>query len=399
MKTLKGFFKHSETIIGILTAFVFLLIFFCVWMTAYDGVTDRVHQLKVGLVNQDDQLGLTMEKTLIENLPFKTKVYHSVDSAKKEMNKRKLDMVIQIPENFTSQLQKNDETEIKYLINQANSSLAKQIMDGTSKDITEKMNEKIYTYKQKVIVSNLSNQIKNEIPSKEVAQHLSSNISEVFQSLKVHSVQASIEKVNNVKGFAVTMVPLLVVLSSWVGAMIMSLNLHIVAKKLKNSYSKWSIFLTRQVINIGASILLAVITLLFLNIFNIHLNEIIFKASIFQILVFFSFLSFTQMFVVLFGFAGMVFNILSLSLQLVTFGVIVPKEMLSNFYQTIGSFLPASYVANGYYTLTFGGESLSTDMMPLLLVSVITLFVSVVKVLFQQNSVLESIEGRGKGIV
>ncbi|MEK4884930.1 hypothetical protein NST12_08420 [Bacillus sp. FSL W8-1127] len=92
------------------------------------------------------------------------------------------------------------------------------------------MNEKIYTYKQKVIVSNLSNQIKNEIPSKEVAQHLSSNISEVFQSLKVHSVQASIEKVNNVKGFAVTMVPLLVVLSSWVGAMIMSLNLHIVAK-------------------------------------------------------------------------------------------------------------------------------------------------------------------------
>ncbi|MGG4043145.1 hypothetical protein [Bacillus smithii] len=105
------------------------------------------------------------------------------------------------------------------------------------------------------------------------------------------------------------------------------------------------------------------------------------------------------MFVVLFRFAGMVLNILSLSLQLVTFGVIVPKEMLSNFYQTIGSFLPASYVANGYYTLTFGGESLSTDMMPLLLVSAITLFVSVVKVLFQQNSVLESIEGRGKGIV
>ncbi|MGG4043144.1 YhgE/Pip domain-containing protein [Bacillus smithii] len=178
-----------------------------------------------------------MEKTLIENLPFKTKVYHSVDSAKKEMNKRKLDMVIQIPENFTSQLQKNNETEIKYLINQANSSLAKQFMDGTSEDITEKMNEKIYTYKQKVIVSNLSNQIKKEIPSKEIAQHLSSNISEVFQSLKVQSVQASIEKVNNANGFAVTMVPLLVVLSSWVGAMIMSLNLHIVATKLKNFYS------------------------------------------------------------------------------------------------------------------------------------------------------------------
>ena len=52
----------------------------------------------------------------------------------------------------------------------------------------------------------------------------------------------------------------------------------------------------------------------------------------------FSFLSVTQMFIVLFGPAGMVFNIISLSIQLVTFGVIVPKALLSNFYQTVGSF-------------------------------------------------------------
>ena len=52
------------------------------------------------------------------------------------------------------------------------------------------------------------------------------------------------------------------------------------------------------------------------------------------------------------------FNIISLSLQLVSSGVIVPHEMLSKTYQTIGGLFPATYAANGYYTTIFGGVSL-----------------------------------------
>ena len=128
MKTLKNFFKHRETFIGIATAFAFLLIFFCVWMTAYDGVTDRVDQLKVGLVNEDKQMGTTIEENLEKNLPFKVKSYGSVAHAKEDMDERNLDMVIQIPANFSSLLKENNNVEIKYFINQANSSLTKQIM-------------------------------------------------------------------------------------------------------------------------------------------------------------------------------------------------------------------------------------------------------------------------------
>lgn len=52
-------------------------------MTAYDGVTDRVNQLKVGLVNEDNQMGTDIEKSLKENLPFKVKSYSSVTHAQK----------------------------------------------------------------------------------------------------------------------------------------------------------------------------------------------------------------------------------------------------------------------------------------------------------------------------
>ncbi|MBE5107519.1 ABC transporter permease [Bacillus thuringiensis] len=392
MKTLKNFFKFPPTFVGIATAFAFLLIFFCVWMTAYDGVTDRVNQLKVGLVNEDNQMGTNIEKNLKENLPFKVKSYGSVTHAKKDMDNRNLDMVIQIPANFSSLLKEVNTTEINYFINQANSSLTKQIMEGATKDITQTINKNVYTYKQKLISSNLSNELSTGIPSEELAQNLSENIKKVLNSLNVDSVQSSVKKTNNTEGFAATMIPFLIVLASWVGAMLMSLNLNIVATILKNTHGKWSIFLSRQVINIIVSVILAVITLLLMTLFNIKLNTSLFETWIFQTLVFFSFLSVTQMFIVLFGPAGMVFNIISLSIQLVTFGVIVPKALLSNFYQTVGSFFPGTYVADGYQTIIFGGKDLSHDMNILLCTSILTIFIAMGRIILQKNIKIESIK-------
>lgn len=388
MKTLKQFFKHPETFIGIATAFAFLLIFFCVWMTAYDGVNDRTDKLKIGLVNEDEQMGSMIAKEIVKNVPFEVKKYQSIDSAKKEMNQRNLDMVMQIPEIFSSRLQEKGETEIKYYINQANASLAKQIMDGAAKNIAQSINENIYAYKQQLILSNLHEQLGTAVPSNELAQEFSKSISQALESLNIQSVQTTVEKTNNMDGFAATMVPMMIVLASFVGSMIMSLNINIVSSKIKNDYSRWSIFLARQIINMGASILLASITLLFLAIFNIELNTALIETGIFQILVYFSFLSLTQMFVILFGPGGMLFNILTLSLQLVTSGVIIPKTMLSSFYQTVGSYLPATYAADGYYSVIFGGKSLTTDMMALLLVSAVTLFVALIRIVLLKNSVL-----------
>ncbi len=388
MKTLKQFFKHPETFIGIATAFAFLLIFFCVWMTAYDGVNDRTDKLKIGLVNEDEQRGSMIVKEIIKNVPFEVKTYPSLDSAKKEMNQRNLDMVMQIPAIFSSQLQEQGETEIRYYINQANASLSKQIMDGAAKNITQSINENIYAYKQQLILSNLHEQLGSAVPSNELAQEISKSISQALESLNIQSVQTTVVKTNNMDGFAATMVPMMIVLASFVGSMIMSLNIHIVSSKIKNDYSRWSIFLARLIINMGASILLASITLIFLAIFHIELNTALMETGIFQILVYFSFLSLTQMFVVLFGPGGMLFNILTLSLQLVTSGVIIPKTMLSSFYQTVGSYLPATYAADGYYSVIFGGKSLTTDMIALLLVSAVTLFVALIRIVILKNSVL-----------
>nr|EEK69653.1 hypothetical protein bcere0006_1750 [Bacillus wiedmannii] len=75
------------------------------------------------------------------------------------------------------------------------------------------------------------------------------------------------------------------------------------------------------------------------------------------------------MFITVFGNAGMIFNIISLSLQLVSSGVIVPHEMLSK-----------TYAANGYYTIIFGGVSLEKNIISLLVIIFVTQLVAVITV-------------------
>ncbi|PHE71205.1 hypothetical protein COF47_24630 [Bacillus wiedmannii] len=97
-------------------------------------------------------------------------------------------------------------------------------------------------------------------------------------------------------------------------------------------------------------------------------------------IVFFAFLSLTQMFITVFGNAGMIFNIISLSLQLVSSGVIVLHEMLSKTYETIGELFPATYAANGYYTIIFWGVSLGKNIISLLVIILVTQLVAVITV-------------------
>lgn len=83
----------------------------------------------------------------------------------------------------------------------------------------------------------------------------------------------------------------------------------------------------------------------------------------------------------------MVFNILALSLQLVTSGVLVSKELLANGYHTLASFLPATYGADGYYSIVFGGNSgmLKENIWFLLLIAVVTCILTVGAVAVRRN--------------
>ncbi|MEY2305578.1 YhgE/Pip domain-containing protein [Bacillus tropicus] len=360
MDTLKQFLKRPGTYVGMLVALSFQLIFFCVWLTAYDGVSERVDQMRIAIVNEDVNIGNKIAEGLQRNLPFQVKAERSVEKANQEMNDHVYDMIIEIPASFSKDINETGKSNLNFHINQANAMMAKQMMEGAAKQIRDNVNKEVASYKKQAIVGKL--------------QAVGPENVEVIKGLTEDSIDFTIHKVNDTKGFSVNMVPLMIVLASFVGAMIMSMELSKVAIEVKGS---WSNFLSRQIINGTVSILLACITIGLMKGFQIEMHETVGSIWVFQAIVFFAFLSLTQMFLTVFGNAGMIFNIISLSLQLVSSGVIVPHEMLSKTYQTIGELFPATYAANGYYTIVFGGVSLERNIISLLVIVLVTQSVAV----------------------
>ena len=363
MDTLKQFLKRPGTYVGMVVALSFQLIFFCVWLTAYDGVNERADQMRIAIVNEDGNIGSKIAEGLQRNVPFQVKSEQSVEKANKAMNDRVYDMIIEIPASFSKDINETGKSNLNFHINQANAMMAKQLMEGAAKQIRDNVNKEITSYKKQAIVGKL--------------QAVGPENVEVIKGLTEDSIGFTVHRVNDAKGFSANMVPLMMVLASFVGAMIMSMELSKVAKEVKNG---WSNFVSRQVINGTVSILLACITISLMKGFQIEIHEAVWSIWMFQAIVFFAFLSLTQMFITVFGNAGMIFNIISLSLQLVNSGVIVPHKMLSKTYQTIGELFPATYAANGYYTIIFGGISLEKNIISLLVIILVTQLVAVITV-------------------
>jgi uncharacterized phage infection (PIP) family protein YhgE len=94
---------------------------------------------------------------------------------------------------------------------------------------------------------------------------------------------------------------------------------------------------------------------------------------------------FAQMFLAVFGMAGMFLNMAVLSLQLVTSGTIVPREMLSGVYQWIGRFLPATYSVEGIMNLQFGGVHTGKDAELLLATILVSVAVTVGAILIKKQ--------------
>jgi len=167
---------------------------------------------------------------------------------------------------------------------------------------------------------------------------------------------------------------------------------HQAAQMVQSSLSKWQLFLARQLLNVGVALTLPFLTIGLMHLFNISSNESFLFIYFFQSVMFLAFLCLAQVFVILFGNTGMVFNICALSLQLVTSGVLVPKTMLSEGYKHVAAMLPATYGADGYYTIIFGGsaDNLLQNSSSLGIIILVTMAIAIVVVAMKPTPALSS---------
>jgi len=362
--TLKAYFKNPATTIGIMLLLMFQVIFSIIWMTGYKGIYENTNQLTIAIVNEDQGAGATISEQLSSTLPFKLTTTMSLAEAKESLERREVQMVLQIPSDFSVQLQsQGQQAEFFYTINESNPMMIKNVMQAVATQITTTVGKQMSIKGTETVLQQTG------IPEAQ-AQSIVQGI--------IEKVNSTITYTNPVEGMNNQMVPMMMVLASFVGAMIMGMNFQQATDSLDSNISRWNKFGARVVINIVAAVVVALIgSLLVVSLGGQHVGGIL-SVWLFEALFLLTFMFFAQMFLIVFGMAGMLFNMILLSLQLVSSGAMLPRELLSDFYQGLSHYLPATYAVDGTMNLLFGGPSIFPDILKLVAILAAALFVSII---------------------
>lgn len=375
-QALQAFMKRPTTWVGIITALMFQVIFSGIWMTGYDGVTDRTEQLHIAIVNEDQQLGQQVASSLEKELPFQMEQISSLDEAKSKLDKRDLQMIIYLPADFTQKATVADsKAPIEYWINESNPALIKSIMSSVAANVTAQVNQQAVASGVNTVLGEVS-----PLPADQATQ-LSQGLSE--------RVTTDIHSTNAVQGMNNQMVPMMLVLASFVGSMIMGMNMEQSSLAISGQVGRWKRFGARSIINVIAAVFVSIVGSTLLVSFGGQIEQGFLNLWVFQLVTLLTFMFVSQMFLYLFGMAGMLFNIIALSAQLVSSGAIVPRELLSSFYIGLGNLLPATYAVEGNMNLLFGGPTIGSEVLALLAILVVAAAVSAAAVGLKHRSSMQ----------
>ncbi|WP_411342439.1 YhgE/Pip domain-containing protein [Paenibacillus sp. WLX1005] len=335
LHTVKDFLNIVQTKIGLVFAIFVPLLFTIVWMTGYNGATERISQLKVGIVNEDGTNGATIASGMTSQLPYQSELYTSLEQAQQQMDNGELTMVIEIPAGFSEQGSSKQQTQLSYYVNQANSDIAKSIVESSAPSISAAIGK------------------------------------EAFGDMQEQVVTTNVVKTHDIRNFAVSMLPMILGFVTYIGVMTMNIQLNLASMMLKRTRSKWEIFWGRQLLLLGVavvgSLIVTSVALLFAD-----TAASFWQMWGFHILVYAASIGVTQMAFALFGNAAPLFNVALIPLQLMTAGNIIPSAMLTPFYRYIGSFLPAPNAIQGYLRLIYNGAPIGSFVAHLLLIALIT---------------------------
>ncbi|MFB5676365.1 YhgE/Pip domain-containing protein [Paenibacillus terreus] len=359
MQSFKNYLKFTQTKVGLVFACVVPLLFVLIWMTGYQGATERIDQLNAALVNEDGEQGLTVQEHIEQNAPFHVDVLNSSEEAQSLMNEGRYVMVIVIPEGFNETIHSSHSADLTFYVNQGNADIAKTIAEQAAVQISTEVGQGI-------------------------SAELNSAVDKTLEEFLSSPVQVKLVQTNQIGDFATSMLPMILGFITYIAMMTANIQFNISSMMMKRSHPKWQIFWSRQFLLLCISVIVPLIVdgvaLLFTDASSPYG-----QLYIYHVLVFLACACFTQMAFALFGNAGPLFNVAMVPLQLMTAGNIIPADMLTPFYRHIGSFLPAPNGIQGFMRLIYSGSPVSVFAIHLLLICIATWGITLLRVALQKE--------------
>ncbi|WP_339278915.1 ABC transporter permease [Paenibacillus sp. FSL W8-1187] len=362
----KAFLQRPTTKAGIATALLMQVVFSIIWMTGYSGVNDRIGQLAIAVVSEDRQAGDQLAQQLVQQLPFRMEQSDSLAAARQELDEREVQMVVHIPADFTASVSDpQGKASLHYLLNESNPVMIKNVMSSVAAQITAEANGRAAA---------------QGIQGALAAQGMPQEAAAAAAGSLAQRVEAQLESLHAVDGMNNQMVPMMLVLASWVGAMIMALNFFQSGMAVAHSTTKWQRFGVQASLTVVIAFVVSLVSAGLLAALGGQMESGFLSVWLFMLLILLSFMFVSQMVLQVLGMAGMFLNIILLSMQLVSSGAMLPRELLPSFYHGIGEWLPATRAVEGMMNLLFGGSSTGPDVLALALTGAGALLVSVAAV-------------------
>ena len=390
MSIIKALFKNKLFLAGLLIPVIWQLLYFSIVIPAMNDAETRTGNMTVSIVNQDPLMGKQIAAQLNQALPFTTKQPANLDAALEAMNDGEASMVIAIPSDFTDRFQQG-EAGISYYINQAAPNTTKQLMETAAINIDRLLNENAFYTMRDAILENAADFIgQSGLPPQAIAP-IGSAMEQALGSLKGFPVAADIRKVNDAEGFIKTSFPLFIFLTFFVGSVFMTIARTVAAERLADCFSRSRIFGVSLGIDIVYSLVVSWIVIAFAAGFGIDFSQELVTVWLLLAAGFFTFLSLFQMFGNWLGRIGTGLAALVLfPIQLISSGMMFPRELLPSFYNAVGDYLPATYFSTGITRIFYGDLSISDELGVMLIMASIFVLVTALALLKKSKNKAEA---------
>ncbi|MDV2684020.1 ABC transporter permease [Alkalihalophilus lindianensis] len=377
MKVFVDLIKQRTSIIAIGALLLFQLVFGIVWLTSYSEVHQRTELATVGFLSENEALKELID--LENQIDFQVQYYDQLESAISDLQNNEIFLIIYLDEEFATNLRMNQMPSIKYYTNDATSLMVESIVTPIMLGVTASIDKMILLNSTGEMLTAL------DVPLEQAQEALS-----VLSS----GMNSTVENINPIETHAEKMIPLMVVLSSFVGTMVMAMfmNQSVMALKTKPC-CKWKLYISWLIVNLLSAIIVGLVSGFIILISNLNINDFnLLNLWLFQSVGLFSFMLLTALFLIMFNQLGMAVNIFLLSAQLVTSGTLIPQLFLTDFYQELSNWLPATYMASGLYKILFTDLSVTSEIGSLLLAIGISLVAILITLFFKLK--LEAIKSK-----
>lgn len=363
---LTKFLMSKGVIYAIILAVFYQIAMVGLYIYGYHVLPDGVNQLVISVVNQDGTKGAAIEKELVPTL---SKSFNEVitdrglDESKEELDRRQIQMIVVIPENFVDDLASGN-SKFDFYIDESNTTTVINTMEAVAKSITDNFNQAINQGKLTNILNSLN---VNVTQQEKIAQQLNNSV--VQNNVYSNKAPGSMDYV---------MAPSFLSIATYASSMVVAIVLMNIFLAFIPIIGKWKAFryveMTGCVIAILAPLFGVIMARILISI-SIQKLAIIYLQQIFMQITAFQF---TLIFSVLFGQNGIFINIPLMLAQTIAGGGTMPLQIMPDLFKVVSYFTPMYPNTQIDFGLLFGGPTFTFEirlLTILLLSSLILLFI------------------------